>query len=82
MEVDGDSDGLGLEIRVFVQRENVRVEWVCGYSMSKFSKTYREVSIFQNSISNVGILPNFSNIIFYLDMFYVKKILIYAEFLI
>ena len=58
MEVD--DDGLGLEIRVFVQRENVRVEWVCGYSMSRFSKTYREVGIFQNSISNVGILPNFS----------------------
>ena len=28
--------------------------------MSRFSKTYREVGIFQNSISNVGILPNFS----------------------
>ena len=52
MEVDGDG--------VFVQRENVRVEWACGYSMSRFSKIYREVSIFQNSISNVGILPNFS----------------------
>ena len=63
MEVDGDGngDGLGLEIRVFVQRENVMVEWVCEYSMSRFSKTYKEVGIFQNSISNVGILPNFSN---------------------
>ena len=57
---DGDGDGLGLEIRVFVQRENVRVGWVCGYSMSRFSKTYREVGVFQNSINNVGILPNFS----------------------
>ena len=59
MEVDGDGDDNGLQIRVFVQRENVRVEWVCGYSISRFLKTYREVGIFQNSISNVGILPNF-----------------------
>ena len=57
MEVD--DDGLGLEIRVFVQRENVRVEWVGGYSMSRFSKLYRNVGIFQNRFSNVGILPNY-----------------------
>ena len=57
MEVDGD--GLGLKIRVFFQRENVRVEWVGGYSMSRFSKLYRNVGIFQNRFSNVGILPNY-----------------------
>ena len=56
---DGDGDGLGLETRVFFQRENVRVEWVGGYSMSRFSKLYRNVGIFQNRFSNVGILPNY-----------------------
>ena len=59
MEVDGDGDGLGLETRVFFQRENVRVEWVGGYSMSRFSKLYRNVGIFQNRFSDVGILPNY-----------------------
>ena len=61
MEVDGDGDGdgLGLETRVFFQRENVRVEWVGGLTMSRFSKLYRNVGIFQNRFSNVGILPNY-----------------------
>ena len=56
---DGDGDGLGLETRVFFQRENVRVEWVGGLTMSRFSKLYRNVGIFQNRFSNVGILPNY-----------------------
>ena len=41
--------------------------------MSRFSKTYREVGIFQNSISNVGILPNFPS--FYYFFFQVFLVL-------